>query len=901
MSASDDSPPLDTDTVAGLTDADIVSGAPAIAGYRDFRRLGSGGYAMVFQAHQKQFDRQVAVKILTVELDDKTIQRFLRECQATGKLSGHPNVVTVLDAGVTTDGRPYMTTQLMERGAISDWTGSRGAMPVGDVLQIGVKICGALAAVHAAGILHRDIKPQNILVSRYGEPALADFGISAVGMGTGSANNTMAFTAEYTAPEVLNGTAPAPTMDVYSLGATLYALLAGQAPFVSGDNEALLPFVFRILNEPVPLLGPEVAPALVMRVLQQAMAKDPSERYPDAASFGQGIQECQSVLGLPVTPIIFGSDEVAHGVDTAGIASLLSGPLNGATSGGPAPGTFPAATPGPTPAAAPKRTGAFIAIAAMLAVAIVAAGLLVSRAGTTSAPSTVGAGPNFAAPGSNRTSAASVGAVAPNPDPPTTGRRLRLGVKDELASLATASPTATPATFAVAAAVLEPLVRLNDDGSTIGVLAESMVPDAAFGLWTITLRPGITFHDGTEFDAEATKANLDNAKAGFVAGPSLRPVDSISVTGPHTLVVSTRVPWPAFPATLAAGAGWMVSPATLATAAKPAGTGPFQLTQPLTRTGATLDRFAGYRANRPFLDGIDVKVIADENQRANALGKGELDIVLTSDPDVIDRMSTTNPEIIERDAILSYLALNTEAEPLDDARVRQAMSMAVDRIALTNRGTSGLVKPALNVFANTAFALPVPEGAGFDRTAANTLVSEVTATNAPPGRIRLATVLQADSSSTVAPLKSAWQDVGLATDINTADGITVAVELVTGKGVASLSSFVRVYDPDQYYQYFHSSAIAPVGSSGINVARLADAEIDRAFDAARSSADPDERRRIYAEILPTIEKRAAYVGLSTQAVALVASKRVTGLTPNMAVDLVHGGRTPWLAFVGIAP
>ena len=850
---------------------------------------------MVFQAHQEQFDRQVAVKVLTVDLDNKAIQRFLRECQATGKLSGHPNVVTVLDAGVTTDGRPYMTTQLMERGAISDWIGRRGAMPVADVLQIGVKVCGALAAVHAAGILHRDIKPQNILVSRYGEPALADFGISAVGMGTGNANNTKAFTAEYTAPEVLNGTAPAPTMDVYSLGATLYALLAGQAPFVSADNEALLPFVFRILNEPVPPLDPAVAPASVMHVLQYAMAKDPAERYPDTAALGQALQECQGLLGLPVTPIIAGTDEVASGIDTEGIASLLAGPLSGGTSGGHATGTFPAAAPDP-----PQRTGALIAVAAIVAVALVAAGLLVSRSGTSGAPSTLGAGPaTTPVPGSP--SSATGGAVAPNPAPPTPGGRLRLGVKDELASLATASPTATPATFAVAAAVLEPLVRINDDGSTIGVLADSMTPNSSFDEWAITLRQGITFHDGTPFDAAAAKANLDNAKTGFVAGPSLRPVESISINGTLTLIVTTNVPWPAFPATLAAGAGEMVSPATLATAAKPAGTGPFVITEPLTRAGATLDRFDGYRGVRPLLDGVDVKVIADENQRANALGKGELDIVLTSDADVIDRLAVTNAEIIERDAVLSYLALNTEADPLDDERVRQAMSMAIDRTSLANRGTTGLVKPALNVFANTPFASPVPEGAGFDRGTGTALVADATATAGPAGRIKLATVLQADASSTVAPLKSAWHDVGLATDINTADGITVSVELVTGKGVASISSFVRVYDPDQYYQYFHSSLIAPVGSSGINVARLDDPEIDRAFDAARASADPDERRRIYAEVLPTIEKRAAYVGLSTHAVALVASPRVTGLTPSMAVDLVHGGRSPWLALVGIAP
>src|SRR6185436_11540945 len=125
--------------------------------------------------------------------------------------------------------------------SLGDWLEDHGAMPLADVLQVGVKICGALTAVHAAGILHRDIKPQNILVSAYGEPALADFGVSAVGMGAGVASATMAFTPEYTAPEVLEGQPPAPEMDVYSLGSALYTLLAGEPAHPHDDTEGLLP------------------------------------------------------------------------------------------------------------------------------------------------------------------------------------------------------------------------------------------------------------------------------------------------------------------------------------------------------------------------------------------------------------------------------------------------------------------------------------------------------------------------------------------------------------------------------------------------------------------------------------------------------------------------------------
>jgi hypothetical protein len=133
----------------------------SVAGYRDLVRVGSGGFSMVYRAYQEAFDRTVAVKVLTVELVDETAQRrFQRECRASGRLSNHPNIVTVLDSGFTDDGRPYITTEFMTHGALSDRLEAQGPYPVAEVLEIGVLMCSALAAVHAAGILHRDIKPQ---------------------------------------------------------------------------------------------------------------------------------------------------------------------------------------------------------------------------------------------------------------------------------------------------------------------------------------------------------------------------------------------------------------------------------------------------------------------------------------------------------------------------------------------------------------------------------------------------------------------------------------------------------------------------------------------------------------------------------------------------------------------
>lgn len=150
-----------------------------IDGYRDLVQVGSGGFGVVYRARQEHLDREVAVKILAVPtIDDTALTRFMRECQLTSRLTGHPNVVTVLDTGTTRTGRPYIATEYFEHGSLKQRLDRDGPMPLKDVLRIGIKIAGALAAAHDAGILHRDIKPENILISGYGEPALADFGVA---------------------------------------------------------------------------------------------------------------------------------------------------------------------------------------------------------------------------------------------------------------------------------------------------------------------------------------------------------------------------------------------------------------------------------------------------------------------------------------------------------------------------------------------------------------------------------------------------------------------------------------------------------------------------------------------------------------------------------------------------
>ncbi|MFG1943085.1 protein kinase [Nonomuraea sp. NPDC048826] len=276
-----------------------------VPGYRVLDQAGQGGFAVVYRAHQERLDRVVALKVLSVDrVDSGTMRRFQRELRLTGRLTGHPNVVTVFDTGITRSGKPYIAMDFFEHGSLRDKVRAQGPLPVAEVLRTGVKLAGALAAVHDAGVLHGDIKPQNILVSRYGEPAIADFGVARVVDSSEISVTTHSFTPLHAAPEVLTGQPHSALSDLYSLGSTLYHLLAGQPAFHSATDPSIAPLMYRVLSvEPPPINRPDVPPPVSAAILR-AMAKQPEQRYASARAFAHQLRRIQSDLGFPVTDLI---------------------------------------------------------------------------------------------------------------------------------------------------------------------------------------------------------------------------------------------------------------------------------------------------------------------------------------------------------------------------------------------------------------------------------------------------------------------------------------------------------------------------------------------------------------------------------------------------------------------
>ena len=270
----------------------------AADGFVDAVEVGRGGAGVVYRCYQTSLGRSVAVKVMASDLDEDSRERFLREGYAMGGLSGHPNIVNILQVGVTESNRPYIVMPYHAAGSLAQRIRRVGPIAWPDALRIGVKMCGALETAHRAGTLHRDIKPANVLVNDYGEPQLSDFGIARIVGGYETATGVFTGTIAYTAPEVLTGNPPTSASDVYSIGATIYALIAGTAAHERHSGEDLIAHYLRISSTPVPDMRPEGIPADVCAAIEKAMSLDPANRQASAEEFGRELQLAQRHNGL---------------------------------------------------------------------------------------------------------------------------------------------------------------------------------------------------------------------------------------------------------------------------------------------------------------------------------------------------------------------------------------------------------------------------------------------------------------------------------------------------------------------------------------------------------------------------------------------------------------------------
>jgi len=266
--------------------------------YRVERELGHGGMATVYLAHDEELGRPVAVKLLPERLadDDSFRARFLREARLAGRLS-HPNVVRVYDAGEA-DGRPFIVMEYVPGTSVAE----SGRLPAARVAELGVQACAGLQHAHEAGLVHRDVKPANLLVREDGVLKIVDFGIARAAESTRHTEvGTLLGTAAYLAPEQIAGEDATPASDVYSLGAVLYELLTGRPPYAFSSLAELGAMQAEGSIEAVRDVEPSV-PGELEAAVMHALARDPRFRPASAAELGHELaagREEQPTRPLP--------------------------------------------------------------------------------------------------------------------------------------------------------------------------------------------------------------------------------------------------------------------------------------------------------------------------------------------------------------------------------------------------------------------------------------------------------------------------------------------------------------------------------------------------------------------------------------------------------------------------
>jgi hypothetical protein len=250
---------------------------PDLRGLTGWKPLARGGISFVWQASQLSLDRLVAVKVYQSVPSEGHRRRLPREAAIAGTLSSHPGVVTTHDAGLLPDDRPYLIMELCPGGSLTRWLKAEHRPSEEQVRQVGVRMADALAGVHACGVVHRDVKPGNILIDAFGNPRLADFGVARwIGVEAVS-YEALRVTPAYAPPEVFQLQPATEAGDVFSLAATLYALLAGHPPRSVGTAVGLEQLA-EVATRPIaPVQGVDVR---LMDVLMTALSNESAERPP---------------------------------------------------------------------------------------------------------------------------------------------------------------------------------------------------------------------------------------------------------------------------------------------------------------------------------------------------------------------------------------------------------------------------------------------------------------------------------------------------------------------------------------------------------------------------------------------------------------------------------------------
>ncbi len=452
--------------------------------------------------------------------------------------------------------------------------------------------------------------------------------------------------------------------------------------------------------------------------------------------------------------------------------------------------------------------------------------------------------------------------------------------------------------YMVGNAVFDPLTAYDATGKAQPYLAKSFTPSADFKSWTVDLRTGVNFSDGTPVDAAAVKLSLETVKANALTGAALANIASVTVVSPTQLTITTTDPWASLPAILTTQVGFIAAPAQLraegaAASRQPIGSGPFTQKEWVPDNRWVGSKNANYwrtdaAGNKlPYLDSVEFRPIVDPQNRVNALLSGDVQMIHTTDWPAINRLQTeaksgkiqfvADPTETEE----SFIMFNTSKAPADDVRVREGLALCTDPDAILVINETPADRIATSQFTKDS---PWYSDSGFkanDPTAGKALLDQVKAEKGPI-TISLGTTPVPANTNTTALIKQQWEQCGVTVNTTTSEQSKFVADAVTGNYQANLWRQFAASDPDgDYVWWTGKNAVGPLT---LNIARLQDAQIDAALNKARASGDQAVRSQAYADLVKRQSQLVPYIWLAHTQWALGAANNVRNIVNQTLPD-----------------
>lgn len=485
---------------------------------------------------------------------------------------------------------------------------------------------------------------------------------------------------------------------------------------------------------------------------------------------------------------------------------------------------------------------------------------------------------------------------------PVRGGSITIGTMAEIDGLSPSQNRWDTNGLLYANTIYDPLMAVAVDGTIQPYLAKSLTPNAANDQWTMTMRPGVLFHDGSALDSAVVKANFEALRTSPLTGGALTGITSVATPDAMTVVFNLREPTTGFAAGLTTQVGYVVSQSTLdQTAASPGkqltpvGTGPFVFGDWQPNGHFTATRNPHYwQPGLPHLDQVTFRPIVDTVQRENSLRTGAVDAIISIDSQTYQHFKDragyqsfyeTSPVV--GGPTMGFIMLNCVRAPTNDPKLRLALAKATDQRSIQKvfgggpvHMIDGLFLPESPYYRPTGYPRHDPSGAA-------ALIRAYTAQHGQPA-IELTTTPDPRVTQLIQVIQQMWTRVGIKASISVvqqADGI---VNLVEGNFQAAPSAMFGAVNPDLNYPWLSTTTVQPVGTIGLNFARNSDPVIETALRAGRSTLDSATRIAAYRTVNERLAQDLPYVWIGRDVFPFAATQRVQGIRRRTLPDGAPG-------------